>query len=170
MPQVVAMGGASIYSYNLSNMIPKWAVGVGVSMPLFGGLSKQEQYRASKSVERSMEGMAEKAREDILLLVDREYYTLQNALLNISSSERSIAFAESYYTTSLEGFREGVTPSSDLMDARIAVAASKVEYLNAVYNYVLSLAKLLEVSGLSEEFIECISSGIIVDINNIMDL
>lgn len=170
MPQVVAMGGASLYSYNLSNMIPKWAVGVGVSMPLFGGLSKQEQYRASKSVERSLEGMAEKAREDILLLVDREYYTLQNALLNISSSERSIAFAESYYTTSLEGFREGVTPSSDLMDARIALAASKVEYLNAVYNYVLSLAKLLEVSGLSEEFTECISSGIIVDINNIRDL
>ena len=133
-------------------MLPRWAVGVGVSMPLFGGLSKQEQYRASKSVERSVRDMAAKVREDILLLVDKEYYTLQSALLHIASSERSITLAESYSTTALEGFREGVTPSSELMDARIALAASKVEFLNSLYNYIVSLARLLEVSGLSSDF------------------
>ncbi|MBO7263347.1 MAG: TolC family protein [Alistipes sp.] len=170
MPEIVAMGGASIYSYNLSDMLPRWAVGVGVSMPLFGGLSKQEQYRASKSVERSISEMSDKVREDILLLVDKEYYTLQNTLLNISSSERSIAFAESYYTMALEGFREGVTPSSELMDARIALAASEVVYLDAVYNYMLSLARLLELSGLSDDFMGYVSRGVIVDINSIIDL
>lgn len=169
MPKVVAMGGASLYSYNLSDMVPKWAVGIGVSMPLFGGLSKQEQYRASKSLERSVSDMTDKVNEDIQLLVDKEYYTLQNAMLNIDSSERSIAFAESYYTTTLEGFREGVTPSSELVDARIALAASKVEYLDAVYNYILSLARLLEVSGLSEDFITHISHGAEVNINSVID-
>lgn len=170
MPEVVAMGGASLYSYNLSDMIPRCAVGVGVTMPLFGGLSKQEQYRAAKSIEQSTNNMADKVREDILLLVDREYYTMQNAMLNIGSSERSIAFAESYYTTALEGFREGVTPSSELMDARIALAASEVEYLDAVYEYVVSLARLLEVSGLSEEFLLYVSNGVEVDINGVTDL
>ena len=169
MPEVVAMGGASIYSYNLTNMLPRWAVGIGVTMPLFGGLSKQEQYRASKSVERSVQDMAAKVKEDILLLVDKEYYALQNALLNIDSSKRSITLAESYYTTALEGFKEGVTPSSELMDARIALAASEVEYLDAVYNYVLSLARLLEVSGLSEDFVNYISRGVEVDINQVID-
>lgn len=170
MPEIVAMGGASLYSYNLSDMLPRWAVGVGLSMPLFGGLSKQEQYRASKSVERSVEDMADKVREDILLLVDKEYYSLQNALLNVNSTKRSIAFAESYYTTALEGFREGVTPSSELMDARIALAASEVEYLDAVYDYVMSLARLLEVSGLSDEFMEYMSRGVKVDIKNVINL
>ena len=170
MPEIVAMGGASLYSYNLSDMLPRWTVGVGLSMPLFGGLSKQEQYRASKSVERSVEDMADKVREDILLLVDKEYYSLQNALLNVNSTNRSIAFAESYYTTALEGFREGVTPSSELMDARIALAASEVEYLDAVYDYVMSLARLLEVSGLSDEFMEYMSRGVKVDIKNVINL
>lgn len=169
MPEVVAMGGASLYSYNLTKMLPRWAVGVGVSMPLFGGLSKQEQYRASKSVERSVQDMASKVREDILLLIDKEYYALQNALLNIDSSKRSITLAESYYTTALEGFKEGVTPSSELMDARIALAASEVEYLDAVYEYVLSLARLLELSGLSDDFVNYISDGVVVDINRVMD-
>lgn len=169
MPEVVAMGGASIYSYNLTKMLPRWAVGIGVTMPLFGGLSKQEQYRASKSVERSVQDMAAKVKEDILLLVDKEYYALQNALLNIDSSKRSITLAENYYTTALEGFKEGVTPSSELMDARIALAASEVEYLDAVYNYMLSLARLLEVSGLSEDFVDYISRGVEVDINQVID-
>lgn len=169
MPEVVAMGGASLYSYNLTNMLPRWAVGVGVSMPIFGGLSKQEQYRASKSVERSVQELAAKVEEDILLLVDKEYYALQNTLLNIDSSKRSIALAESYYTTALEGFREGVTPSSELMDARIALAASEVGYLDAVYNYILSLARLLEVSGLSGDFINYISNGVEVDINRVIN-
>lgn len=169
MPEVVAMGGASLYSYNLSDMVPKWAVGIGVSMPLFGGLSKQELYRASKSTERSVNDMATKVRDDILLLVDKEYYTLQNALLNIDASKRSIAFAKSYYTTVLEGYREGVTTSSELMDARIALAASQVEYLDAAYNYILSLARLLEVSGLSDDFIVYISRGEEIDMNRVMD-
>ena len=169
MPQVVAMGGASLYSYNLTQMIPRWAVGIGLSMPLFGGLSKQEQYKASRCTERSVNDMAQKVREDILLLVDREYYTLQNAILNITSSKRSIAFAESYYSTTLEGFREGVTPSSELMDARIALAASKVEYLDSIYDYIVSLAKLLEVSGLSGDFVSYISNGVEVDINRVTD-
>ena len=169
MPEIVAMGGASLYSYNLTDLLPRWAVGIGVSMPIFGGLSKQEQYRASKSVERSVQEMAAKVREDILLLVDKEYYALQNATLDIDSSKRSIALAESYYTTALEGFKEGVTPSSELMDARIALAASEVEYLDAVYNYILSLARLLEVSGLSGDFISYISNGVGVDINRVID-
>lgn len=170
MPEVVAMGGVSLYSYNLTKMLPRWAVGVGVTMPIFGGLSKQEQYRAAKSTERSVSDMVQKVREDILLLVDKEYYTLQNAMLNINSSKRSIAFAESYYRTALEGFREGVTPSSELMDARISLAASEVEYLDAVYNYVLSLARLLEVSGLSDTFTLYMNGGVKVDINSVIDL
>jgi outer membrane protein TolC len=170
MPEVVAMGGASLYSYNLTKMLPRWAVGIGVSMPIFGGLSKQEQYQAAKSTERGVNDMAQKVREDILLLVDKEYYTLQNAMLNINSSKRSIVFAESYYTTALEGFREGVTPSSELMDARIALAASEVEYLDAVYNYILSLARLLEVSGLSDTFPLYMNSGAKVDIKSVIDL
>lgn len=170
MPEVVAMGSASLYSYNLSDMIPRWAVGVGLSVPLFGGLSKQEQYRASKSVERSAQNMADKVKEDILLLVDKEYYTLQNAMLSVESSKRSIVFAESYYTTTLEGFREGVTPSSELMDARIALAGAEVEYLDAVYNSLLSLARLLELSGLSGEFMDYIAHGVMVDINEVIDL
>ena len=168
LPEVVAMGGVSLYSHNLSDIVPRWAVGVGVNIPLFSGLSRQQNYKSVEYKARSVAEIVEKSKEDILLLVDREYYSLQNSALSIRSCERSVCFAESYYQTALEGFREGVSSSSDLMDARIALAGARVEYLNAVYNYMLYLARLLEVSGLSEEFVVYKSSAEIVDINSII--
>ena len=168
LPEVVAMGGVSLYSHNLSKIIPRWAVGVGVNIPLFGGLSRQHNYKAAESKARSVADIVDKSKEDILLLVDREYYSLQNCALSIRSCERSVSFAESYYQTALEGFREGVSSSSDLMDAHIALAGARVEYLNAVYGYMLYLARLLEVSGLSEEFTCYKSSAEIVDINSVI--
>jgi outer membrane protein TolC len=70
----------------------------------------------------------------------------------MESVKRSLLFAENYYDVSLQGFYEGVTSSADLADARIALAASKVEYLDSVYSYLVALARLLEVSGLSSDF------------------
>ena len=168
LPAIVAMGGASIYNHNVSGLIPRWAVGVGVSVPIFGGLSRQSQYKAAQYREQSVVQMVEKAKESILLLVDKEYYTLQNGVAAIESCRRSIDFAQSYYQTSLDGFYEGVTSSSELMDARTALAGAGVEYLNAVYEYTLSLARLLELSGLSSEFVLYKSSAEIVDINSVI--
>ena len=54
------------------------------------------------------------------------------------------------------------------MDARTALAGAGVEYLNAVYEYTLSLARLLELSGLSSEFVLYKSSAEIIDINSVI--
>lgn len=168
LPKIVAMGGVSIYSHNLSEIVPRWAVGVGASIPLFGGFSLRNKLQSARYISQSVDDMVDRAQEDVLLLVDKEYYTLQNSLLDIKSCGRSITFAESYYNTALEGFYEGVTSSSDLMDARIALAGARVEYLNSVYNYTISLARLLELSGLSQEFVVYKLDAEIVHINDLI--
>lgn len=168
LPQIVAIGAASIYNYNLSDIVPRWSMGVGVTIPLFGGFSRQHQLRVAQSKSQSAVEMTEELMEDISLLVDKEYHTLCNALLNVQSCERSISFAESYYYTILEGFREGITTSTELMDARTMLAGAQVEYLDAVYRHMLSLARLLELSGLSNDFVRYASSSEVVNINSVI--
>jgi outer membrane protein TolC len=85
----------------------------------------------------------------VLAVFDRG--TDKNALKDISTSERLIDFATSYYESLLDGYREGVVSTSELMDAHVALAASKVEHLNALYDYKLSMARLLEASGMSAD-------------------
>lgn len=164
LPEIVAMGAGAIYSYQLSNMIPRWSIGVGVRIPLFDGLGKEYRYIASKSGVKSIKEEVENAQSNIILLVEKEYYNLENTISNISATRRAIDFAESYYNSALEGFREGVVSSADLMDACTELAATKVEYLNAAYENTLTLARLLEASGLSDTFIQYVEQGTNIDI------
>ncbi|MBO5855216.1 MAG: TolC family protein [Alistipes sp.] len=164
LPEIVAMGAGAIYSHQLSNMIPRWSIGVGVRIPLFDGLGKEYRYIASKSGVKSVKEEVENAQSNIILLVEKEYYNLENTMSNISATRRAIDFAESYYNSALEGFREGVVSSADLMDACTELAATKVEYLNAAYENTLTLARLLEASGLSDTFIQYVEQGTNIDI------
>ena len=159
LPEVVAMGAGAVYSYQLSDMVPRWSVGVGVRIPIFDGLGKEYRYVAAKSEAASVQSEVESAISNILLLIDKEYYTLHNAIANISATERAISFAEVYYNSAVEGFREGVAASSDVVDACVELAAANVEHLNAVYESMLSLARLLEASGLSDTFMEYMNNG-----------
>lgn len=164
LPEIAVMGAGAIYSYQLSNMIPRWSIGVGVRIPLFDGLGKEYRYIASKSGVKSVKEEVENAQSNIILLVEKEYYNLENTISNISATRRAIDFAESYFNSALEGFRVGVVSSADLMDACTELAATKVEYLNAAYENTLTLARLLEASGLSDTFIQYVEQGINIDI------
>lgn len=164
LPEVAAMGGAALYSYQLSDMVPRWMVGIGVNFKLFDGLASIRRMQAAKSRAEGVDEAVESARNDILLLIDKEYYTLVNSLLSVESSRRAIAFAESYYNSAKEGFVEGITSSSDLMDACAELAASRVEYLNAAYESCKALARLLEAAGLSDTFWEYRDRGEVIDV------
>ena len=164
LPEVVAMGAGNIYNYQLNSSVPRWSIGVGISIPLFDGLGKEYRYKAAKSELRSVEECVENTQSEIMLLVEKEYYTFENTLANITAAKQAIALAETYYYSANEGFVEGVVAASELMDACVEVAAAKVEYLNAVYENCLALARLLEASGLSGTFLKYMSNSLKVDI------
>ncbi|MBQ3173932.1 MAG: TolC family protein, partial [Alistipes sp.] len=164
LPEVAVMAGGSIYSHNLSDIVPRWAVGVGLKLSIFDGLGKEHRYRASKLKAYQVAELVENARDDIGLLVEKEYYATTNAIVAIEASRRSMEFAASYLASISDGFSEGVNSSADLVDARVEYAAQRVEYLNSAYTFVTSLARLLEASGLSSEFIFCIDEGHEIDV------
>ena len=110
LPQVVAMGGMSFYDYQVSKVLPRWAVGVGVNFKLFDGLNREYKYSAS------------------------------------------LAFAEEYLKTKNAAFLEGMSSSTDLIDAELNLAKVKTERIEAAYRYDVSLAQLLEAAGISDEF------------------
>lgn len=163
LPEVIAMGGSAIYSNSLSSMIPRWAVGVGLRVPIFDGLSKERRYRAAKLQREQVGELVENARSEIGLLVEKEYYGAINALANIEACRRSISFAKSYLNSASEGFVEGVVSAADLMDARVQYSAAQTELLNAAYDYVVSLARLLEASGLSTDFVNYLNTGCVIE-------
>lgn len=166
LPTVALIGGASIYDYQLSDILPRWVVGVEARITLFDGLAKERKLQAAKSRAMGIGHQVDNGRDEIILLTENEYYNMCNSLADIRASQSSIAAAESYYISVLNGFRAGVISSSELLDAEVARAASKLSLLNSAYNYAVSLARLLEASGLSHTFDEYRDRGSVLDIEN----
>ena len=152
LPQVVAMGGMSFYDYQVSKVLPRWAVGVGVNFKLFDGLNREYEYSAAKQTVRRVEALQDKAGNDISVLVEKLYNQMENYRTQMASIEASLAFAEEYLKTKNAAFLEGMSSSTDLIDAELNLAKVKTERIEAAYRYDVSLAQLLEAAGISDEF------------------
>ena len=152
LPQVVAMGGGTFYNYQVSDLLPRWAVGVGVSLKIFNGLNREYKYSAAKQTERRVASLEQKAGADIGVLVEKLYNQMLHYGNQLSSIDASLAFAEEYLKTQNAAFREGMGSSSDLIDAELNLAKVRAERLQAAYQYDLLLAQLLEAAGLSCDF------------------
>ena len=152
LPQVVAMGGMSFYDYQVSKVLPRWAVGVGVNFKLFDGLNREYKYSAAKQTVRRVEALQDKAGNDISVLVEKLYNQMENYRTQMASIEASLAFAEEYLKTKNAAFLEGMSSSTDLIDAELNLAKVKTERIEAAYRHDVSLAQLLEAAGISDEF------------------
>ena len=152
LPQVAAIGGGSFYNYQVAGLVPRWAVGVGVNIKIFDGLNREYKYSAAKQTARRVGELQNKAGKDISVLVEKLYNQLMNYRNQMTSIDASIAFAEEYLRMKNAAFLEGMSSSSDLIDAELNLAAIRTERLQAAYNYDLLLAQLLEAAGISDEF------------------
>lgn len=151
-PQVVAVGGGTLYNYQVTKMLPRWAVGVGVNFKIFDGLNREYKYSAARQTARRVEILRDKAGSDIAVLIESLYSRMMNYRNQIASIEVSMNFAEDYLRMKEAAFRAGMSPSTDLVDAELNLAKVRIERMQAAYNYDVALAKLLENAGVSEEF------------------
>lgn len=154
LPQVVAMGGMSFYDYQVTDILPRWAVGVGVNFKLFNGLNREYKYSAAKQTVRRVEALQTKAEEDISVLVEKLYNQMDNCRTQMTSIEASLAFAEEYLKAKNAAFLEGMSSSSDLIDAELNLAKIRTERIQTAYQYDVMLAQLLEAVGISGDFTE----------------
>lgn len=154
MPQIVGMAGGSFYTYQVTNVLPRWAVGVGFNFKIFDGLTREYKYSAAKNTLRRVESIKIKADRDIQVLIESLYNRMVSFKNQIVSIESSMSFAEEYLRAKNSAFTAGMCSSTDIVDAELNLAKVRIERMQAAFNFDVALAKLLESSGLSTEFIE----------------
>ena len=151
-PEIAAMGALDIYNYNLSDQLPKWIVGAGIKFNLFDGLTREHEYSAAKSQARQVEAFEKKAATDVLIAVEKLHNELLGSREQVESMAVTLEFAEEYLRIKEEAFREGMAPSSDVVDARLNLAKVRTERLAAAYKFDLILSQLLAITGQSGGF------------------
>ncbi len=152
LPEIVAMGGYNFYEYKVNSLVPQWGVGLGIKLTLFDGLHREYKHRAAKQTLKQVDAIERGAQSDILLLIEKLYSQLMTYNDQVPSIQSSLTFAQEYLRIKTEAFKEGMASSSDVIDAELNLAKIRIENAKTAYLYDVTLAKLLEASGVSGEF------------------
>lgn len=154
LPEIAALGVVDAWNYQLTHMAPRWAVGAGVKLRIFDGLGSEYKFSAAKKEVRQVEALKIKADNDLMTLVEKLYNQLKGSAVEVHSLGSSVEFARSYLDAKQKAFREGMAPSSEVVDAQLALSAVTTERLVAAFTFDVTLAQLLALSGETERYTE----------------
>ncbi|MCK6612818.1 MAG: TolC family protein [Ignavibacteriaceae bacterium] len=124
-----------------------WDVSVVISYDIWNWLAPlyvTEQAEANLSTaEESMNAM----KDGIKLEVIQSYLQIQQAVEKHKVAKLGLEQAEENLQLTESKFREGMSLSSDLIDAESYLIQAKVNYTNSIIDYKLSYARLMKAAG-----------------------
>ncbi|WP_251424333.1 TolC family protein [Veillonella agrestimuris] len=128
-----------------------WAVGATATWALWNGGQTQNQIKVA-------EANLAKAKEANLAAVDSVNLAVQQAYLNLRSAEQTIASTQTAVEQGQENFRiatlryrAGVGTNLDVLDAETTLTTARNNYVQALYNYNVSIAALEQATGVPLE-------------------
>ncbi|MBR2443704.1 MAG: TolC family protein [Rikenellaceae bacterium] len=153
-PEIAAMGGMVFCNHQLSPLVPRMAVGIGLNFKIFDGLNREYKAAAARLQLRRVEALEQKAEQDISLLVEDLYNKVQSVLATLSAVERSERFAKEFLRAKQRAFSEGMATVTDVVDATLNLSRARLEREQTAYDFDVALARLLNASGMGEAFMQ----------------
>ena len=128
-----------------------WSVGATLSWNVWDGGQSKANVSAAKA-------KLEKAKEAYAQTIDTVELQMQEAYLNLKAAEQKIQSTHAAVEAGQEDFRiktlryrSGVGTNVDVLDAETALVTARNNYVDALYNYNLSMATLENAMGIPVE-------------------
>ena len=149
----VMLAGTKVFVSNNFPLIKNPAVaGVAVTYTIFNGNQRKNKIDAASATREEVTLYREKAETDIRTLVEKLYDDLQKQNEQLESIGASLTYSKELLRVRTKAFAEGIATSVDVVDAQLHLASIELQQLNAYANYDITLAKIFEYSGISQEF------------------
>ena len=127
--------------------INSWSVTGVVSWTLFDGLGIQNRIREAAANLDAQRASEDQVRSSIALDVRNAYLNLKSVIETIGSAKKAVAFAEENYKVSSLRFSSGVGTNIEVIDAQVAFAQAKTDYLNAIFGLEIAKARVNKAVG-----------------------
>jgi outer membrane protein TolC len=153
LPTIAATGTYDIVNKDLSPYLPDYLVGVGLQWSLFDGNTRSRKVKAAKFQALQADEFFAKAETDIYSAITKYYQELNMYSEQINSLDAAMEFTLEYSRAREKAFTQGMATTTQVSDANLLVAKAKIERLQAIYAWDVSLSKLLYYSGMSDKFV-----------------
>jgi outer membrane protein TolC len=136
----------------VSELAPKWMVGVNVSVPLFDNSGRSEKIQAAHSAVLQVKHLRLQAEQNLLVFVEKNYYEAEQAIEEVQGLNSSLSLAKENLRLRSKAFKQGLSNSLEVVDAELYLASIKTQQQVASFNYIIALNKLLALSDQMDSF------------------
>lgn len=153
-PEVFLFADYDLYQDNsiASDLLPDWQAGVGVSLTLVDRINRSKTIKATRKTQEAILELELAARRGLMVATQVAYKEAQQALEEYNGLRSSLELAEENLHLRTEAFSQGFSTSVELVDAQLFIASVKTVRSAAAYQYVVSLARLLSLTGETDKF------------------
>lgn len=124
-----------------------WHIGAKASWSLWDGGATQNKVKvASDTLEKAKEANLA-AVDSVLLSVQKAYLNLRSAEQTIQSTQTAVAQGQESFRIATLRYRAGVGTNLDVLDAETKLTTARNNYVEALYNYNISIAALEQLTG-----------------------
>jgi outer membrane protein len=128
--------------------IRSWSATLDLSFPIFDGLKTSGSIKKSKA-DYVKNNLAKSQLEDAIRLeVEEAISQIEESKKRLASGQRTIAMAEEGQRVANLRFKNGVGTQLEILSAQSALTQAKTNYVLAVYDYQIALAKYDKAIGL----------------------
>lgn len=148
LPSIALTGEWGYASESWSDsMEEQWAIGIGLSMPLFEGFRLDAQQRLAASALRQRELELADLRAQIEADYRLALQTVQSSYQRVEVARRAVSLNEREFELSRIRFEEGVADNSDVVNAQANLADAEDALVEAEYQYAQARINLAWVEG-----------------------
>jgi len=128
-----------------------WMVGANVSVDIWNWGETKAQVGQAEAALREIEHLEAQLKDGIALQVKGALLSAREAKKRIKVSEKAVIQAEESLSSAQIGYKNGRVDNVEVLAAQLALTQAKTNYLEAIYNCILSQARLEKAIGLSAD-------------------
>jgi outer membrane protein len=126
------------YMPNLDAIRGNWAAGVGVQVPIFNGFRTSANEDEADANLKVSETHTLQVKKDIASEVQQAAEDLKIKINKISTTKIQVNYAEESIKRAIAQYKNGVVTNLDLLDAENSLEQARLQYLQAIYEAILS--------------------------------
>jgi outer membrane protein TolC len=152
-PTIAVTGLYDIANKDLSPYLPGYMVGVGMKWNLFEGFSQRKKIEAMDFQKMQAEDYYQKSSADIHSAINKHYQELNMYREQLRMLDAAMDLANEYFRVRSKAFTEGMATSTQVADASLLLAKARIDRLQSMYGYDVSLSRLLYYAGITDQYI-----------------
>jgi outer membrane protein TolC len=134
------------------NLIPDWQVGVGLNFTVVDRIGRSKSIGAAHKTREAVTELSQGTERALDLAARIAHRQAEQAVTEYLGLQSSIELAKENLRLREIAFKQGMSTSVELVDAQLFLSVVNAEQSVAAYQFVVSLGRLLALSGEMESF------------------